>query len=67
MTDSLADAMPREMARCRRLLETYKEIGPVGAFGHAMIEADLREADEACVSGDLARMIRAYEALRGCQ
>ena len=65
--NTLGDDLPREMARCRRLLEVYKELGPVGAFGHAMIEADLRAADEAVISGDLVAMIKAYEALKACE
>ena len=67
MTTTLGDALPEEMARCRRLLGVYKEIGPVGAFAHAMIENDLKVADAAMVSGDLVAMIRAYEALKGCK
>ena len=63
---TLGDTLPEEMARCRRLLEVYKELGPAGAFGHAMIEADLRAANAAVMSGDLAAMIRACEALKGC-
>ena len=67
MTNTLGDALPQEMARCRRLLEVYKEIGPAGSFAHAMIENDLKVADAAMVSGDLVAMIRSYEALKGCK
>ena len=64
---SLADLYPEEQQRCRELLEAYKEIGPAGAFGHAAISAVMREADEAAVAGDTVRMLRAYEAMRGCK
>ncbi len=61
---TLGDELPREQARCRELLVAYKEIGPAGAFGAAMIEQSLREADAATVSGDLVAMLRAYEKLK---
>ena len=64
---TLADEYPKEQARCRELLDGYKEIGPAGTFGHAAISAVLKEADEAAVSGDVTRMIRAYEAMKGCE
>ena len=61
---TLGDELPREQARCRELLVAYKEIGPMGAFGAAMIEQSLREADAATISGDLVAMLRAYEKLK---
>ncbi len=64
MSESLADALPQEMARVREVLGLYKQIGPAGMFGAAMIEQDLREADQAVMSGDIVRMLRAYEALK---
>lgn len=38
-----------------------------GMFGAAFIEADLREADQAVMSGDVVRMLRAYEKLKGIE
>jgi hypothetical protein len=64
MSESLAEALPQEMARVREVLGLYKQIGPAGMFGVAMIEQDLREADQAVMSGDIVRMLRAYEALK---
>lgn len=61
---TLGELYPKEQARCREVLKLYREIGPAGTFGAAMIEATLREADEAAVSGDLARMILAYAAMK---
>lgn len=63
--ETLGDALPKEMARVREVLGHYKEIGPAGAFGAAMIEQDLRAADKAVMSGDLVAMLRAYETLKG--
>ena len=64
---TLGDALPREIERCQELLVAYAEIGPAGAFGAAMIRADIAAAHKAMMEGDCAAMIRAYEALKGCQ
>jgi hypothetical protein len=65
--ETVGEDFPRQQARVRRLLEAYREIGPAGQFGMAMIEADLREADEAQASGDIVRILRAYQALKECK
>ena len=61
---TLGDELPKQQARCRKLLVIYKEIGPSGAFGAAMIEQSLREADQAVISGDVVAMLRAYARLK---
>lgn len=61
---SLGEQYPIEQARVRTILSYYREIGPAGMFGAAMIEQTLREADAAAVSGDVIRMLRAYEAMK---
>lgn len=63
-SNTLGDKLPQEMARCRELLGGYKEIGPAGTFGAAMIDRSLANADKAVMSGDIAAMIRAYEDLK---
>lgn len=65
MTESLAEALPKEMARVREVLGYYKEIGPAGAIGASFIELDLRKADRAVMSGDVIAMINAYKTLQG--
>lgn len=62
--ETLADALPKELARVRKVLGYYKEIGPAGNFGAAMIEQSLINADKAIISGDLALMIIAYKNLK---
>ena len=52
--ETLADALPKEMARVREVLGHYKEIGPAGMFGAAFIEQDLRAADAAQQNPDRA-------------
>jgi len=64
-TETLADALLKEQARCRELLGIYREIGHAGAFAAAMLELSLKRADEAVMSGDLAAMIAAYRDLVG--
>lgn len=67
MSESLAEALPKEIARVREILGIYKSIGPSGMFGAAFIEQDLREADQAVMSGDVVRMIQAYRTLKGIE
>ena len=62
--ETLADALPKEMARVREVLGHFKEIGPAGAIGAAFIEKDLRAADRASASGDVVAMIKALQSLR---
>ena len=64
-TNTLGDALPKEMARVRVVLSQYKELGTVGAIGAMFIEKDLQDADSAVMSGDVVRMILAYQTLQG--
>ena len=61
---TLGSDYPKQQARVREVLEAYEEIGPSGAFGAMLIKADLKEAEEAAMSGDLVRMIKAYQRLK---
>ena len=62
--NTLGDELPKEMARVREILGHYKEIGPAGAFGAAMIEKSLSDADKAVIGGDIVAMVRAYADLQ---
>jgi hypothetical protein len=63
--DTLAAALPREMARVRdEVLPAYLEIGPPGRFAAAMIRADLDDAAKAMAEGDVVEMLRCYQSLR---
>ena len=61
---SLAEALPIEQARVRKVLTHYREIGPAGRFGAAMIEQSLRKAEQAAATGDVVAMLAAYEDLK---
>lgn len=63
---SLAEELPKEIERCHELLEAYKEIGVSGQFAAAMIKNDIKEGIDSLASGDVIRMIKAYETLKGC-
>ena len=65
--ETLGDALPKEQARVRALLAVYHGLGPTGAFGAAMLEKALRQADAANISGDVVALIKSYEELRQCQ
>lgn len=62
---SLGEEFSKEQARVRVVLGHYKEIGPAGRFGAAMIEDTLRRADAAAISGDVVEMLRAFEEMKG--
>jgi hypothetical protein len=65
-TNTLGDALPREMARVRdEVMPAYVEIGPPGFLALAMMRRDLDLAAKALAEGDTVAMLRAYEALRG--
>ena len=64
---SVGEDFPKEQARCREVLQQYKELGPAGVLGGMMIEATLREADEAMASGDIVRILQAYTAMQGVE
>lgn len=62
---SLGEALPAEMARVRdEVLPAYVEIGHPGILAAAMMRHDLDEAAKAMASGDIVKMIRAYESLK---
>jgi hypothetical protein len=63
-TESLGEALPKELARARMIQGYAKEIGPAGAFMVTMIEQDIRAAEKAMLEGDIAGMIRAYQSLK---
>ena len=61
---TLGEAFSKEQSRLRTLLGYYKEIGPPGLFGAAMIEDCLKRADKAVMEQDLAQMIAIYKEMQ---
>lgn len=64
---SVGDAFPGELARCRELLTVYESIGPAGSFGKAMIQGTITRAEQAQASGDVVAIVRAYADMRVCE
>ena len=64
MTDTLADALPREMKRVRELIPLYAQF-PTGAFAIAMMNEALSRAEKSMAEDDVLRMIAAYVELKG--
>lgn len=65
-TETLGDALPREMARVRdEVMPPYMEIGPAGAMALAVMRNDLDAAARAMAAGDVPGMVRALHELRG--
>lgn len=65
MTDTLGDALPREIARVRdEVLPQYVAIGLPGSFAAALMRVSLDRASKAMISGDLPAMIEAYQDLK---
>lgn len=63
---SLAEALPREMARVRdQVMPAYIEIGPAGAPALFMMRMELDIAAAAMMNGDVVTMMQAYESLKG--
>ena len=62
--NNLPEAMEKEIQRNRELLDVYRTI-PTGGFGATMIARDIREGIAALASGDVIRILRVYEALKG--
>ena len=63
----LAYVLPKEIERCQQLLVDYAQIGVAGAYARIMIRAEIAAAHKAMMEGDVVAMLRAYEALKGCQ
>jgi hypothetical protein len=61
---TLGEAYPIEQARVRKILGYYKEIGPPGLFGAAMIEDLLKRADKAVMEQDITKMILIFEEMK---
>jgi len=61
---SVGEDFPKQQARVRDVLEQFKKIGPAGAIGAALIEHSLRQADDALASGDVLKILVAYDGLR---
>lgn len=63
---NLIEGIQAECERVRKILPHYTEIGPVGAFGAAMLKQCIHEGEAAIASGEVTRMVLALTALQDC-
>ena len=61
---SLGEEFPKQQARVRTILGHFRDIGPPGMFGAAMIEQVLQRADQAASGGDVIAMLRSFEEMK---
>lgn len=62
-TVSLAEALPAEIERNKKLIEVYKSIGNVGVFARTAIQIDIEAAELAIANGDTVSMVQIYQKL----
>lgn len=65
--NSLVDQLSEEQARCQELLLKYEESGESGSFEVSKISSRLVLAEEAIESGDMIKIMDAYEGLKECK
>lgn len=69
MANNLIQGIQQQVARCRELLTEYDHplVAPTAGFAKAMIQAAITEGEAAIASGDVGRMVKAYQALVDCK
>jgi hypothetical protein len=67
MKETLGEVLPKQQARVRDLIIQYRDplLGGSGIFAAAMMEQSLKNADNAVMSGDVVKMIEAFNDLKG--
>lgn len=67
-TKTLMDGLFDEMNRVRELITEYKSLpGGVGNLGAALMEINIKEAEQAIKNNDVVEMIRSYSSLKSCE
>lgn len=64
---NLIEAIQAECNRVREILPHYYAIGQAGSFGAFMLQSAVTEGDASIASGDVVRMVKALDVLRGCE
>jgi hypothetical protein len=64
---NLIEGIQAECNRVRDILPHYEMLGRVGQFGAVMLRAAIVEGEAAIASGDVVRMLRALDGLKGCK
>lgn len=67
----VGEDFPRQQARVRELLNTYRSLDGTPcvnvSFAIAAIEQVMARADRAAISGDVLAILHSYEELEGCE
>ena len=66
MRTTVGEDFPLKQARVRELLTVYRSIS-TGGFGAMKLEAMLRRADEAAISGAVVAIVRSYQEMKECE
>jgi len=71
MTDTLADALPREIARVsakrdrwRDMAKDHPALGPGMNVSITIMQHEIDQAVKACASGDVVEMLAAHQSLK---
>lgn len=66
--ENLMDGLLYEMNRVRELIKEYDRLPDgVGFFGSSIMRCSINEAEKSISSGDVLKMINAYEDLKDCE
>lgn len=60
---TLADALPREIERARKIEKVYRDLGQGALLVAEMIRITIEEAEKATAAGDTVGMLVTYQAL----
>lgn len=60
---TLADALPREIERVRKIEKVYRDLGQGALLVAEMIKVTIEEAEKATAVGDTVGMLVTYQAL----
>lgn len=67
-TRTLMDGLLDEMNRVRELIAEYKSLpNGVGNLGAALMEINIKEAEQSIRTGDVIEMMRCYSHLKTCE
>jgi hypothetical protein len=64
MSETLADALPREIERVQELITIYESV-PMGFLAASMMRQSIKQAHAAMMAGDVVAMLRCHEDLKG--
>ena len=61
---SVGEEFPKEQERLLQLLDAYREIGPAGVFGYAVIRESLVRSFGAMASGNVTEILASFQDMK---